>query len=304
MASSSFFPGLRVLFFGHGECLLWCNYCLSRSIPNMGFPSHLEVRLLARPGATLHYIAQRAPVIFRFHPHFLILHIGMFDLLSTNIDPLELEDRFWNAITLIAAYLYHSSALYIIFIGQPATPRYTEPDHMYLQRSDAFHSRLMKRGEGSHFFFIIYLDDFQQVLGSVMTAAHLPTEELLAARDSDSDDSDSGESSTLRASKRLHRPTMSVSGSSGAAATLGGNLGMDIISPPTAASVDPHLKLRIQKNLFVPFEVLVAEEQGKPIRQYLKNPFLMPVNGPKLRVFYPKMTFETWAEGLNIFMLI
>lgn len=134
-----------------------------------------------------------------------------------------------------------------------------------------------------------------------MTSALLPSEELLAARDSDSD---SGESSVLRASKQLRRPTVSVSGSLGAAATLGGNLGMDILSPLAASSVDPHLKLRIQKNSFVPFEVLVAAEQGKPIRQYLKNPFLTPVNDPKLRVSYPKMTFETWAEGLNIFMLI
>lgn len=49
----------------------------------------------------------------------------------------------------------------------------------------------------------------------------LPTEELLAARNSDSD-SDAGESSAVKAGKRLHRPTVSMSGSLGAAATLGG----------------------------------------------------------------------------------
>lgn len=54
-------------------------------------------------------------------------------------------------------------------------------------------------------------------------------------------------------SKRLCRPTVSVSSSLGAAATLRGSLGMNLLSPPPASSVDP------QKILFVPFEVLVVE---------------------------------------------
>lgn len=129
---------------GHGQCLLWYNYCSSRSISNMGFPSHVEVRQLARPGAMLHYVAQRALVIFRFHQHFLILHIGMFDLLPPTVHPLELAERFRNAISLIAAYFNHCSPC-IIFIGQPSTPWHLETDHMYLQRSDAFHSRSKKK---------------------------------------------------------------------------------------------------------------------------------------------------------------
>lgn len=130
----------------------------------------------------------------------------------------------------------------------------------------------------------------------------LPAEELLAARDSDTD-SDAGESSAIRASRKLRKKTMSVSGSMGA--SLFGGLGsIQAFSPPITSSIDPRLKLRILKNLFVPFEVLVAGDQGKSIHHYLKNPFLTPFNDPKLKVYYPRLNFDTWAEGLNIFMLV
>lgn len=119
-------------------------------------------------------------------------------------------------------------------------------------------------------------------------------EELLATRDSDSD-SATGEGSTMRVSKCLHRPTLPVSGSFRATAAIGGPLDMNLGSAPAASSVDPCPKLHIQKNLFVPFEVLVAAEQGKHIQQCLKNPFLIPVNDPKLWIFYPWLTFEMWA---------
>lgn len=71
-----------------------------------------------------------------------------------------------------------------------------------------------------------------------------------------------------------------------------------------AASVDPHPKLCIQKKLFVPFEVLVAVEQGKSIHHYLKNSISTPVSDPKLCLFYPRLNFDTWSEGLNISMYI
>lgn len=100
----------------------------------------------------------------------------------------------------------------------------------------------------------------------------LPAEELLATRDSDSD-SDTGEGSAVRASKRLRRPTLPLSGSLGAAASFGASLDTNLGSAPTASSIDPQLKLRIQKNIFVHVEVLVAAEQGKPIQQYLKKSF-------------------------------
>lgn len=136
---------------------------------------------------------------------------------------------------------------------------------------------------------------------SVSSNLPLPAEELLAARDSDSD-SDTGESSAIRASKKLHKKTMSLSGSLGNPLFGGG--GFPSFDPPGTDSIEPRLKLRIQKNLFVPFEVLVAADQNKSVHHYLKNPFLTPHNDPKLRVFYPRLTSETWADGLNIFMLI
>lgn len=130
----------------------------------------------------------------------------------------------------------------------------------------------------------------------------LPAEELLAARDSDTD-SDAGETTSARASKRLRKRTMSVSGSLGAS-IFGGMGTLPAFAAPSATIIDPRLKLRILKNLFVPFEVLVAGDQGKSIHHYLKNPFLTPFNDPKLKVFYPHLNFETWAEGLNIYMLV
>lgn len=137
---------------------------------------------------------------------------------------------------------------------------------------------------------------------SDFTAGLLPAEDLLAARDSDSD-SDGGEPSSARASRKLRKKTMSLSGSLGA--SLFSGMGpLSSFSPSSHSQIDPRLKLRILKNLFVPFEVLVAADQGKSVHHYLRNPFLTPHNDHKLRVFYPKLTFETWAEGLNIYMLV
>lgn len=106
-------------------------------------------------------------------------------------------------------------------------------------------------------------------------------EELLASRDSDSE-SEEGESSVARASRRLRRPTISMAGSLAAALLF--NPSTPDAAVPVANSVDPRLKLRIRQGLFVPIEVLLASEQGKPVNHYLKNPFLTPVNDPKLAI--------------------
>lgn len=161
---SLFFPGLRILFLGHGECLLWVNFCISQGISNLGFPRHVEVRVLARPGATLQYLSDRAPVIFRFYPHFLVIHLGMFDLLAHNSDPLALADRFWHSVGLLLSCMTGTRATKVIFVGQPRCPRHSSPDRMYADRLDAFHSRLLWRAEGSVSFSFIFMGD---LLGSV-----------------------------------------------------------------------------------------------------------------------------------------
>lgn len=134
--------------------------------------------------------------------------------------------------------------------------------------------------------------------------AHSPQlpvcDELLAARNSDSESE--GETSIARASKRLCCPTISMAGSLAAA---------PLLTPPTsdtavpvANSVDPRLKVRICQGLFVPIEVLLASEQGKPVNHCLKNPFLTPVNDPKLKVYFPSLNIERWTNGFLLFMYI
>lgn len=112
--------------------------------------------------------------------------------------------------------------------------------------------------------------------------------ELLAERDLDSESK--GYCLIERASKRLRRPTISMAGSLAAAL---------LFIPPNpdvavtvANSVDPHLKLRIQQGLFIPAEVLLASEQGKPVNHYLKNPFLTPINNLKFKVYFPTLNIK------------
>lgn len=128
MASPSFFPGTRVLFLGHGECLIWYKFCLSRHISNLGFPSHVEVRILARHGATLQFLSDKAPVIFRFRPHVLILHLGIYDLTQPSSDPLAFADRLWHSIGLILSCFSGPAPVKVIFLGQPHSPRHLNPD--------------------------------------------------------------------------------------------------------------------------------------------------------------------------------
>lgn len=126
-------------------------------------------------------------------------------------------------------------------------------------------------------------------------------DELLATRDSDSE-SDEGESSVARASRRLRRPTISMAGSLAAAPIF--NPSPPDVVVPVANSVDPRLKLHIRQGLYVPIEVLLASEQGKPVNHYLKNPFLSPVNDPKLKVYFPALNVERWTDGFLLFIHI
>lgn len=81
--------------------------------------------------------------------------------------------------------------------------------------------------------------------------------------------------------KKMHKQTMSLFGSAGAASVFQEVNSVPFFLAPAASSVELHLKLHIQKNLFVPFEVLVEADQGKLIHHYLKNPFLTPFNYSK-----------------------
>lgn len=156
---SPFFPGLRILFIGHGECLLWVNFCISRGISNLGFPDHVEVRVLSRPGANLQYLAEKAAVVLSFKPHVLVVHLGMFDLLQADADPLSLADRFWHSVGLLLSGLAGTCKTKVIIVAQPRCPRHSRPDRMFVNRLDAFHSRLLRKAEGSRSFSFIFMGD-------------------------------------------------------------------------------------------------------------------------------------------------
>lgn len=90
--------------------------------------------------------------------------------------------------------------------------------------------------------------------------------DLLAVRDLESD-LDTSESSAD--SRKLHKQTKSVSRSIGTSIfTRVGAL--PNVNSVESSSLELRLKLHIWKNLFLPFEVLVAVEQGKSVHHYLK----------------------------------
>lgn len=156
---SQFFPGLRILFIGHGECILWYNYCRSCNISNLGYPPLVEIRVLARTAASLKFFTDKAPVIFQFRPHVIVLHLGMYDLLKHNSNPFAVADRYWHAVGLISACLAESTPVRVVFIGQPRFPWHLVNDRMYGERVEAFHSRLLRRAEGSSFFTFLFMTD-------------------------------------------------------------------------------------------------------------------------------------------------
>lgn len=163
---SSSSQGLKVLVLAHGQCLLWHNFCASRQVSNLGFPSYLEVKVVARPAATLQFLADKAPFIFHFRPHFLVLHLGMFDLANPAADPLALADGLWRAIKLFASILETVITFKVIFVSQPKAPRHMSPDPFYKTRVDVFHAHLLVHAEGSPLFSIIFLVDMVRAAGA------------------------------------------------------------------------------------------------------------------------------------------
>lgn len=154
---ASFFQGCNILLFGHGECLHLFNFCQAQGIQNLGFPPHVIVRVMARPTATLPFLAAKAPVIADFGPHVLVIHLGMFDLLRTDIDPLDFADRFWHILNLITLCMPGLHITKIILLGQLFRPVHLSPDRLYLERVEAFHSRFLRIMQGSLSFSLLFL---------------------------------------------------------------------------------------------------------------------------------------------------
>lgn len=83
---------------------------------SFGFPQHVSIRVVAWPGAMLNFISEKAPVIFEYASHILIINLGSYDLLHCSNDPLIVGDRFWHALGLILTTLPISPM--VIFVGQ------------------------------------------------------------------------------------------------------------------------------------------------------------------------------------------
>lgn len=161
---SSFFRGLRVLFVGHGDCLSWFNFCQARGIANLGFHPQVDVRILARPGATMKFLTSKAQSIFQFRPHVLVINLGMFDLFRQNCDPLVLADRYWHVLSLLISCMSGVSPSKVVFVAQLRNPQHLAPDRLYAERVDAFHSRFYRLIEGSPNFSFLVIGDILGIM--------------------------------------------------------------------------------------------------------------------------------------------
>lgn len=142
----NFFQHPQVLFLGHGETLLWISFCLAHGISNIGLPQNFEVRVLSQPRAKLMFLEEKVPVILVFPPDVLIIHLGMFDLLQVEADPLAMADR-------LGLLLSGLSMTWVVIVCWSHNPWHVVPDHMYRKHLEAFHSRLVHIAGGSRNFF-------------------------------------------------------------------------------------------------------------------------------------------------------
>lgn len=73
---------------------------------------------------------------------------------------------------------------------------------------------------------------------------------------------------------------------------------------PLGSSIEPKLKARIIKGLYVPMDVILVSEQGGNIDHYLRNTTLTPGNDSRNRTFYPTLNIDRWADGFLVFAAI
>lgn len=163
---SLFFPGLRILFVGHGECLAWYKFCTDRGIANLGFPAHVEIRVLACQEASVEFLLERASSILSFSPHVIISHLGMSDLRSASSNPLATADRYWFSLGHLLCKLSGPFPPRVIFIAQPPFPHAFLLDGHFSERVNAFHSRLLCWAENSEGFSFIFMEDILEGMRS------------------------------------------------------------------------------------------------------------------------------------------
>lgn len=115
--------------------------------------------VFAHCGAKLRFLSDKAPSIFQFRPHVMIVHLGLFDLVQFNADPLLLAERYWHVVALLRSYISGSFQAKVIFVGQPRFPAAVRTGNLYGQRRNSFHLELLSRAEGFRSFSFLFLDD-------------------------------------------------------------------------------------------------------------------------------------------------
>lgn len=163
---SPFFRGMKVLFIGHGDCLSWFNFCQTRGIANLGFHPHVDVRVLARPEATLKFLTSKAQTIFQFRPHVMVINMGRFDLSRPGCDPLVLAERYWHVLSLLISCMAGNSPSKVVLIVQLRNTRQLATDRLFADRVDAFHARIYRLIEGSPVFSFLVIGDILELMRS------------------------------------------------------------------------------------------------------------------------------------------
>lgn len=123
-------------------------------------------RVLAWPEATLYFLSNKASAIFSFHPHGIVVHDGMFDLLRHDCNLLALMDHYWHNLGQLISCLSGSVPIRVILVDQLHCPPHLAPALLHVERLDACHMCLIWCLEGPLCFPYIFVEDF---LGQVLS---------------------------------------------------------------------------------------------------------------------------------------
>lgn len=104
--------------------------------------------------------------------------------------------------------------------------------------------------------------------------------------------------------QKLILPTMPMPGSLTAASLSPEPNGSHSHLFILGSTVNARIKLHILKGLFVPFEVLLAANQGRDIDKYICSPFLTTDSNSKLCSLLHLLSIEEWTDAFVIYTCV